>query len=136
MVGWHAGGPSVGNIPLSNSAQALPLLRSTCAGHFNSVHGRGDDPVTCVFRPDSIKRSGGIRSLIPTGFDQRSGLSLIVGKPIGQRRGAVEGFAHLAHNAKRDVLLYTTAGHVATKHPGDYRSREDVERDIIPEPAR
>jgi hypothetical protein len=46
-----------------------------------------------------------------------------------QRHGAIEQFARCGFNEEREVWLYTIAGHVVTKYPGDYRSKERVERE-------
>jgi len=54
-------------------------------------------------------------------------LQLIFGEVHHQRRGAIEQFAQYGLDEKRDVWLYTVAGHVVTKFPGDYRNRERVD---------
>jgi hypothetical protein len=42
---------------------------------------------------------------------------------------AGEHFADFERSDEREVWLYTMAGHVATKFPGDYRGPERVERE-------
>ena len=56
-------------------------------------------------------------------------LRLILGSAHGTRRGALEPFAQLGIDEEREVWLYTIAGHVTTKYPGDYRSPERVDRE-------
>lgn len=56
-------------------------------------------------------------------------LRLILGSARGTRRGALEPFAQFGPNEEREVWLHTIAGHVVTKFPGDYRSRERVDRE-------
>ena len=46
-----------------------------------------------------------------------------------ERRGAIEHFAQSGPDEEREVWLYTMAGHITTKFPGDYRSRERVDRE-------
>lgn len=55
------------------------------------------------------------------------GLRLIFGDVHSERRGAIEHFARLGLDEEREVWLHTVAGHVVTKFPGDYRSRERVD---------
>jgi hypothetical protein len=54
---------------------------------------------------------------------------MIVGRAHGRRRGALEWFAQFAPDDEREVWLCTIAGHIVTKFPGDYRSRERVDRE-------
>jgi hypothetical protein len=56
-------------------------------------------------------------------------LRLILDEVHGERRGAIEHFAQFGPDEIREVWLYTVAGHVATKFPGDYRSRERVDQE-------
>jgi hypothetical protein len=56
-------------------------------------------------------------------------LRLILGDVRSERRGAIEHFSQLGGDERREVWLYTVVGHVATKYPGDYRSRERAERE-------
>jgi hypothetical protein len=56
-------------------------------------------------------------------------LRLILGSTHGTRRGALEPLAQLGPDEEREVWLHTIAGHVVTKFPGDYRSRERVDRE-------
>ncbi|MBK7583790.1 MAG: hypothetical protein IPI67_26800 [Myxococcales bacterium] len=56
-------------------------------------------------------------------------LQMILGDPPRLRRGAIEHFADFATDETREVWLYTVAGHVETKFPGDYRSAERVRRE-------
>jgi hypothetical protein len=57
------------------------------------------------------------------------GLRLIHGEVRAARKGAIEQLAHLGYDERTETWLYTTAGDITTKFPGDYRSRERVERD-------
>lgn len=54
---------------------------------------------------------------------------LLLGEQRGERRGAIEQFARYGFDDEREVWLYTVAGHISTKFPDDYRSRERVERE-------
>ena len=45
------------------------------------------------------------------------------------RRGPIEHFADQGPDDEAEVWLPTVAGHVATKFPGDYRSRAQVDRE-------
>ncbi len=56
-------------------------------------------------------------------------LRLVLSEQVSQRRGAIEHFARHGFDEEREVWLYTIAGHIATKYPGDYRSRDRVERE-------
>lgn len=56
-------------------------------------------------------------------------LRLIHGSAVGTRRGALEPFAQLGPDDEREVWLYTIAGHVSTKFPGDYGNPERVDRE-------
>ena len=56
-------------------------------------------------------------------------IRMILGATSGTRRGALEWFAHFRPDDEREVWLYTIAGHIVTKFPGDYRSRERVDRE-------
>jgi hypothetical protein len=56
-------------------------------------------------------------------------LRLIMGEVRSERRGAIEHFAQFGPDEEREVWLYTMAGHITTKFPGDYRSRARVERE-------
>ncbi len=54
---------------------------------------------------------------------------LVHGEVAGPRRGVVEPLSRYGYDEQREVWLYTVAGWVTTKYPGDYRSRERVERE-------
>ena len=56
-------------------------------------------------------------------------LRLILSDGGSERHGAIEHFARFGPDEEREVWLYTIAGHVSTKFPGDYRSPERVERE-------
>ena len=56
-------------------------------------------------------------------------LRLIVGGEHRTRRGALEQFAQFGPDDEGEAWLYTIAGHVVTKFPGDYRSRERADRE-------
>jgi hypothetical protein len=56
-------------------------------------------------------------------------LRLIVGAAGHDRHGAIEHFAQFGLDDRAEVWLYTIAGHVSTKFPGDYRSPDRVDRE-------
>lgn len=56
-------------------------------------------------------------------------LRLILAPARDARRGALEQFARFGYDDRRDVVLYTVAGHIITKFPGDYRSHATVLRE-------
>lgn len=56
-------------------------------------------------------------------------LRLILDAEAPTRRGAIERFAQLGYRDFREVWLYTEAGDVVTKFPGDYRNRDQILRD-------
>jgi hypothetical protein len=56
-------------------------------------------------------------------------IRLVVGGGRRPRAGALESFAQLGVDERREVWLHTMAGYVATKYPGDYRSPTQVQRD-------
>ncbi len=54
---------------------------------------------------------------------------LTLGGDPAEQRGAIEQFAQYNFDEQREIWLYTIAGHVSTKFPGDYRSRERATSD-------
>lgn len=54
---------------------------------------------------------------------------LTIGSCSPEPRGAIEHLAQYSFDDQREIWLYATAGHVATKYPGDYRSRDRVDRE-------
>jgi hypothetical protein len=59
------------------------------------------------------------------------GLRLILGSKPSERSGPIERFANYSFNEFKEVWVETSAGHVATKFPGDYRSRAQVDSDSL-----
>jgi len=58
-------------------------------------------------------------------------LRLLFGDVNSLRMGPIEHFADFELDQKGEVWLYTEVGDVTTKFPGDYRSRERVDREAI-----
>jgi hypothetical protein len=56
-------------------------------------------------------------------------LRLLFVETHAKRHGAIEHFAQYGYDESREIWLYAIAGHVTTKYPGDYRSRERVDRE-------
>lgn len=95
--------------------------------------------VDLVLVRGSLARSVGVFSLLSTNRNEVTIASEVAhypfafqlyfgGPPVG-RHGPIEQFGQYTYDEEVEVTLQTIAGHVSTKFPGDYRSRDRVERE-------